>query len=573
MNRHFGRWAAAALLVAGWPALAAADAGPANEPWLRVTVEQEAVILDVGREHDQSSLVVVAPNGRSFVRPFQRGERAVLTLQDLEAGLEGDVEDGCYRLELRLTPLLSAEDRSRLKRNRDKGLPPPADLRDRLVDNAAATIVTLEEGVFVKPVEEPDGRRREGAAAAPPAGAQELAGVGERAPVPGGLEFDQVIPDDLIVQGSECVGFDCVNGESFGFDTIRLKENNLRIHFDDTSSIAGFPNRDWRIIINDSASGGAGKFSIEDSTGARLPFTIEAGTPANAIYADSSGRIGFRTATPALELHVSDGDTPGLRLEQNGGSGFAPQSWDVAGNETNFFIRDVTNGSRLSFRIRPGAPTSSIDIDPDGNVGIGTASADHPIHVIRSNATARIQVDETNATAARRTLMQLQNNGTTEMSLLDTSTSVNWSLRTQGNDFFISRLASGVEEMRIQNGGNVTIAGTLTQGSDRNTKRDIVPVNAQEVLARLAGLSISTWNRKTDDPSVRHLGPMAQDFAAAFDLGEDDTSIAVLDMAGVSLAAIQALQQELTEKDEQIQALEERLAALERLVTAPPAQP
>ena len=50
---------------------------------------------------------------------------------------------------------------------------------------------------------------------------------------------DQVIPDDLIVQGSACVGLDCVNNESFGFDTIRLKENNTRIKFDDTSTLAG----------------------------------------------------------------------------------------------------------------------------------------------------------------------------------------------------------------------------------------------------------------------------------------------------------------------------------------------
>jgi hypothetical protein len=51
---------------------------------------------------------------------------------------------------------------------------------------------------------------------------------------------DQVIPDDLIVQGSGCFGLDCVNNENFGFDTIRTKENNTRIQFDDTSTSAGF---------------------------------------------------------------------------------------------------------------------------------------------------------------------------------------------------------------------------------------------------------------------------------------------------------------------------------------------
>ncbi|MGE5233521.1 MAG: hypothetical protein ACM3OB_05380, partial [Acidobacteriota bacterium] len=77
---------------------------------------------------------------------------------------------------------------------------------------------------------------------------------------------DQVIADDLIVQGSACIGLDCVNNESFGFDTIRLKENNTRIKFDDTSTSTGFPNHDWQLTANDSASGGQNKFSIEDIT-------------------------------------------------------------------------------------------------------------------------------------------------------------------------------------------------------------------------------------------------------------------------------------------------------------------
>ena len=64
-----------------------------------------------------------------------------------------------------------------------------------------------------------------------------------------------------------------------------------------------------------------------------------------------------------------------MRLEQNNSGGFTAQTWDVAGNEANFFVRDVTGGSRLPFRIRPGAPTSSIDINASGNVGIGTAVA------------------------------------------------------------------------------------------------------------------------------------------------------------------------------------------------------
>jgi hypothetical protein len=185
---------------------------------------------------------------------------------------------------------------------------------------------------------------------------------------------DQVIPDDLIVQGSACIGLDCVNNESFGFDTIRLKENNTRIKFDDTSTATGFPNHDWQLTANDSASGGANKFSIEDITAATVPFTVSGSAPTNSIFVDSTGRVGLRTSTPVLDVHIATGNTPAHRLEQNSSGGFTAQTWDIAGNEANFFVRDVTGGSRLPFRIRPGAPTSSIDINASGNVGIGTAS-------------------------------------------------------------------------------------------------------------------------------------------------------------------------------------------------------
>lgn len=202
---------------------------------------------------------------------------------------------------------------------------------------------------------------------------------------------DIVNADDVIVQGSLCVGFDCINNESFGFDTIRLKENNTRIGFSDTS-VAPFPANAWQLTANDSASGGANKFSIEDITNARVPFTTTAGAPNNSLFIASSGRVGFRTATPVLDLHAVTGNTPAIRLEQDGSSGFTAQTWDVAANETNFFIRDVTGGSRLPFRIRPGAPTSSIDIASSGNVGIGTSSPAKKLSV-SNNGNAGFEVD------------------------------------------------------------------------------------------------------------------------------------------------------------------------------------
>ncbi|ACV25902.1 hypothetical protein [Kangiella koreensis] len=197
---------------------------------------------------------------------------------------------------------------------------------------------------------------------------------------------DVVHADDVIVQGSHCVGIDCINGENFGFDTVRLKENNLRIHFDDTSSTGSFPLTDWRILINDTGSGESSHFSIEDSTAVTVPFRIEATAPSNSLVVDATGRIGIKTNAPATEIHSVDSDTPTVRLEQDNSGGWTPQTWDIAGNEANFFIRDVTNGSTLPFRIKPGAAANSLYLNGD-SVGIGTSTPDSSAALdIRSSA-------------------------------------------------------------------------------------------------------------------------------------------------------------------------------------------
>ena len=166
---------------------------------------------------------------------------------------------------------------------------------------------------------------------------------------------------------------DCASNEAFGFDTIRVKENNLRMHFDDTSSSASFPSNDWRFIFNDSGNGGASYFRIEDSTAGTNPFQIDAGAPTNSLHVDSAGDVGIGTSNAVVELHVVDGDSPTLRLEQDGSDGFTPQTFDIAANETNFFVRDVNNSSNLPFRILPGSGNDdAIVIAADGDIGLGT---------------------------------------------------------------------------------------------------------------------------------------------------------------------------------------------------------
>jgi hypothetical protein len=99
--------------------------------------------------------------------------------------------------------------------------------------------------------------------------------------------------------------------------------------------------------------------------------------------------------------------------------------------------------------------------------------------------------------------------------------------------------------------------------SDRASKEIITPVDGREVLARLREMPIRTWSYAGQGPAVRHMGPMAQDFAAAYGLGADDKTINPLDANGVALAAIQALYELVNEKDVEIDALKMRLSKLE----------
>ena len=134
--------------------------------------------------------------------------------------------------------------------------------------------------------------------------------------------------------------------------------------------------------------------------------------------------------------------------------------------------------------------------------------------------------------------------------------------------------SSGGKVIDTSTGAYLSSGGTWTNSSDRQAKENIEAVDAQDVLDRLVIVPISTWNYIAQDATVQHMGPMAQDFHAAFGLGEDDRHIAALDLGGANTAAIQALyelvQQQaaaLQAQADEIEALKARLAALER--TAP----
>jgi hypothetical protein len=352
--------------------------------------------------------------------------------------------------------------------------------------------------------------------------------------------------DDVIITGSLCVGFDCLTDgtENFGFDTIRLKENNLRIHFDDTSSTAGFPANDWRIVVNDTASGGANYFAIEDSTAAATPFMIEAGAPTSSFYIDDYGKVGIGTATPVLAVHVQNGNTPGVRLDQDTSGGYTAQVWDVAGNEANFFIRDVTGGSKLPFRMQPGAPTSSLTVKSDGKVGMGTWSPGWAVEIQRTGTVADLAVVRTDGAGnifnAGANYANFGSIGTHPMRLLVNST---WKMQLNNDN-----------SVAMVNGASLTAGGVWTNASSRDYKENITELSAADANETLKGLNPVLYNYKVNK-AEKHVGFIAEDVPEMV-ATKDRKSLSALDIVAVLTRVVQ-------QQDRTIETLSDKLAELE----------
>ncbi len=165
----------------------------------------------------------------------------------------------------------------------------------------------------------------------------------------------------------------------------------------------------------------------------------------------------------------------------------------------------------------------------------------------------------------------------------------NFDIGSNGTNTFTARTTGGARFISAIDAttGAPTAGVSLTAGggswsslSDRAAKRGFGTVDRRRLLNRLDRIPITSWSYKSQKPSIRHLGPMAQDFRSAFGLGEDSRHIDTIDSEGVALAAIQglyrqnqalqrqnrALRARLTTHERQNAALSARLTRLERLV-------
>jgi len=111
----------------------------------------------------------------------------------------------------------------------------------------------------------------------------------------------------------------------------------------------------------------------------------------------------------------------------------------------------------------------------------------------------------------------------------------------------------GINTFNVHASGGIYLNGVEAHSSDRNKKKDFSFVSAREILDKVIELPIQTWRFKTEEDSISHIGPMAQDFMAAFGYGLDERYLSTLDMDGVTLAAVQGLYELHREKDAKLE--------------------
>jgi hypothetical protein len=275
------------------------------------------------------------------------------------------------------------------------------------------------------------------------------------------------------------------------------------------------------------------------------------GAPVDALYVDTAGKVGIGTSLPGYPLTVN-----GTIHSSSGGFRFPDST--VLTTATGANIWDL-NGSYAYY--------------DGGNVGIGTSTPQDKLEVsdgivtLDSGASASItgirirEDDDLRWTILYRTWqdddLEIFNEiyGGVAM-IFKPDNKVGIGTQTPSHPFEVGTDSGN------GNGAHVTAGGVWTNGSDRNSKRDFEPIDKRAVLAKVAELPITRWRYKGESDSIRHIGPVAQDFHAAFGLGESDRHIGTLDADGVALAAIQALHELLKEKDAQIATQGKRMAAL-----------
>jgi Chaperone of endosialidase/YadA head domain repeat (2 copies) len=240
-----------------------------------------------------------------------------------------------------------------------------------------------------------------------------------------------------------------------------------------------------------------------------------------------------------------------------------------------------TYGVALGNNAKSGGPYINGKCDPDSfNIhGLAAVAIGYNVTADQDHTTAMGKFASNNGFTG--TFVWSDGSATQSADTFRNTANNEFALRATGGFRFRTNLA-GTTGCNLPAG-----SGVFNCTSSRYTKENFSLTSGNDVLSRLRRIPITTWNYISEGRNVRHMGPMAEDFYQAFKLGTGNTSIGVQDLAGVSLSAIQELDQRTTELQQKTaevdqlrqqvdqlrlanEALEKRLTALEQSAKSTP---
>ena len=193
------------------------------------------------------------------------------------------------------------------------------------------------------------------------------------------------------------------------------------------------------------------------------------------------------TSTPVVELHIVNGDSPTVRLEQDGSSGFTPQTWDMAVTRPTGSSVTPPTVPRLPLKIRPSAPTNSIFVDTDGDIGLQTSSPDAALHVRGTDGDTSVHIQELNNTQSG-ILLNVDSDSLTASSPLvhvDTAT-------TGGTVTTMLNMVTAGSRPRM----------TMTHGTAGTWNFDVLNTTGNFAIIRAGGFPEYTFDAATGNLSI-----------------------------------------------------------------------
>ena len=267
------------------------------------------------------------------------------------------------------------------------------------------------------------------------------------------------------------------------------------------------------------------------------------GSPANAVIVDGSGNVGIGAASPQAKLEIN-------------GKGGLLRVWNMDPYTMPTGSASISVGNTNA---PAGGSNSWFDIASYGDGYTGVLTSSHGGDALSQNRVEQLYSDGEAMIFANfldKPFYFYQGGGYSSTSHV--------SLTIGGNGNVGIGTTTPSNPLEMASGAYVSSGGVWTNVSDRNLKENFTSVNDKSLLEKIASLPISEWNYKAENSSVKHIGPVAQDFYAAFNLGEDDKHISTVDASGVALAAIQSLDRQAKEQDSRIAALQQQNATLQQ---------